>query len=134
MGGAEHSLWEMSESAYRTLVAWQRAMTLAREVYTISKTFPDDERYCLIEQLRRCAASVPSNIAEGRGRGAPRDYRRFLFQARGSLYEVDTQIELAAQLGHCSGDDVSRVQTAINRTMRPLQGLITSLNRKIGDR
>ena len=106
-------------------------MALALEVYTISKTFPSDEQYGLIQQLRKCAGSVPSNIAEGRGRGAPRDYRRFLYLARGSLYELDTQIELAAQLGYCREDDVSRIQTAIAGAMRPLQGLISSLNRKI---
>src|SRR5437870_11523187 len=123
----------MSESTYRTLVAWQRAITLAIEVYTISKTFPDDERFGLTQQIRRCAVSIPSNIAEGRRRGAPRDYRRFLHQARDSLYEIDTHIELAEHLGYCSGDDASQLQMAIAQTARPLQGFIAALDRKIGD-
>jgi len=123
----------MAESTYRTLVAWQRAMTLAVEVYTISKTFPSDERFGLTQQIRRCAVSISSNIAEGRGRGSDRDYRHFLHQARGSLYEIDTHVALAEQLGYCSVDDASRIQTAIAKTARPLQGLIASLDRKIRD-
>src|SRR5581483_9116173 len=121
----------MSESTYRTLVAWQRAIDLAVEVYTISKTFPKDERFSLTQQIRRCATSVPSNIAEGRGRGSPRDYRHFLHQARGSLYEIDTQITLAERLGYCTAGASARIQNAIVEAARPLQGLITSLDRKM---
>jgi four helix bundle protein len=121
------------ESTYRTLVVWQEAIALAVLVHTISKTFPEDERYGLIQQMRRCASSVPSNIAEGRGRGAPRDYRRFLHQARGSLYELDTQVELAEKLGYCCAADASRLKHAIGETARPLQGLISSLDRKLKD-
>jgi four helix bundle protein len=122
------------ESTYRTLIAWQEAIALAVLVHTISKTFPEDERYGLIQQMRRCSSSVPSNIAEGRGRGAPRDYRRFLHQARGSLFELDTQIELAERLGYCCASDASKLKRAIGETARPLQGLISSLDHKIGDR
>ncbi|HUJ16105.1 MAG TPA: four helix bundle protein [Thermoanaerobaculia bacterium] len=126
----------MTESTYRTLVAWQRAIDLAIQVHTISKTFPREERFSLTAQIRRCATSVPSNIAEGRGRGSARDYRHFLrhflHQARGSLYEMDTQITLARRLGYCSDADIANVQRAISETARPLQGLIAALDRKIG--
>ena len=115
-------------------MAWQRAISLAVEVYTISKTFPSDEQSGLTEQIRRSAVSVPSNIAEGRGRGSARDYRRFLHQARGSLYEIDTHIMLAKQLGYCTAADVSRIEIAIADTARPLQGLISSLDRELGDK
>src|SRR5437899_5417247 len=76
---------KMIESTYRTLVAWQRSVELAIYVYEVTKRFPAYERFCLTQQLRRAAVSVPSNIAEGRARGSRRDYRRFLLQARGSL-------------------------------------------------
>jgi len=108
-------------------------MALAVEVYTFSKTFPSDERFGLTQQIRRCAVSVPSNIAEGRGRGSARDYRHFLHQARGSLYEVDTHAALAERLGYCSGNDAARIQSAITEAARPLQGLIASLDRDLGD-
>jgi four helix bundle protein len=124
----------MGDSTYRTLVAWQQAMSLAAEIYTISKTFPSDERYGLTQQIRRCAVSVPSNIAEGRGRGSPRDYRHFLRQARGSLYEMDTHVALAERLGYCSAIEVSRLRSAIAETARPLQGLISKLDRELGYR
>ena len=106
-------------------------MMLTLEVYNFSKMFPADERYGLTQQIRRCAVSVPSNIAEGRGRGSNRDYRHFLHQARGSLYEIDTHVALAEHLGYCNADDASRLQAAIVEAVRPLQGLIASLDRKI---
>jgi four helix bundle protein len=121
----------MSESTYRTLVAWQHAMELAVEIYTFSKTFPSDERFELTQQIRRCAVSVPSNIAEGRGRGSTRDYRRFLHQARGSLYEIETQVALAERLGYCSSEEATRIQLVIGEAVRPLQGLIASVDRQI---
>ena len=121
------------ESTYRTLVAWQRAITLAVDVYTFSKTFPDDERFCLTQQIRRCAVSIPSNIAEGRGRGSDRDYRRFLHQARGSLYELETHVALAELLGYKQSVDAAEIMKGIAETVRPLNGLIAKLDRKLGD-
>ena len=108
-------------------------MALAVEVYTISKTFPEDECFGLTQQIRRCAVSIPSNIAEGRGRGSARDYRRFLHQARGSLYEIDTHVALSERLGYFSSDTAAELQIAIAKTARPLQGLIAKLDREIGD-
>ena len=108
-------------------------MDLAVEVYNFSKTFPADERFSLTQQIRRCAVSTPSNIAEGRGRGSPRDYRHFLHQARGSMYEIDTQVALSERLGYCNADDTARLQLVIAEAARPLQGLIAKLDREIGD-
>jgi len=85
---------------FRDLIAWQQAKALARQVYEVTRLFPDEERFGLVIQLRRAAVSIPSNIAEGRGRGTKKDFAHFLMQARGSLYEVETQIELANEL-HC---------------------------------
>ena len=123
----------MNESTYRTLVAWQRAMDLAVAVYNFSKTFSSDERFSLVQQIRRSAVSVPSNIAEGRGRGSDGDYRRFLHQARGSLYEIETHAALSELLGYTGPADVARIMTAIGEAIRPLNGLIAKLDRKLGD-
>jgi four helix bundle protein len=123
----------MSESTYRTLVAWQRAMTLAVEVYTFSKTFPADERFSLTQQIRRCAVSIPSNIAEGRGRGSARDYRRFLHQARGSFYEMEKHVELSERLGYGRPEAAELIMTRISEAARPLNGLIANLDRTLGD-
>ena len=86
--------------SYRELVVWQKAMDFAEHVYRVQRGFPAEERYGLCDQLRRAVVSVPSNIAEGRGRNSARDYAHFLTLARGSLNEVMTQLELATRLGY----------------------------------
>src|SRR5689334_886802 len=81
------------------LEVWKDAMRLAREIYRASAAFPDSERFGLTAQIRRAAVSVPSNIAEGAGRGRPAEYANHLRIARGSLMELDTQLWLARDLG-----------------------------------
>jgi four helix bundle protein len=117
-------------STYRTLAAWQRAVELAVSIYAVTKRFPADERFGLTQQLRRAAVSVPSNIAEGRGRGrgTRRDYRHFLLQARGSAYELETAVHIAERLGYLEDDDVGWLREATSGVIRPLNGLIKSLS------
>ena len=93
---------------FKDLIVWQRAMQFAKLVYGLVKQLPVEERYALADQLRRAAASVPSNIAEGNGRAGNKDYAHFLAIARGSLYETITQLELAKELGYVGGDSRSR--------------------------
>ena len=85
---------------YRDLSVWQRSMTLCEEVYLLLEQFPQKEQYALCDQLRRAVISVPSNIAEGNGRDSRVEYARFLSIARGSVFEVQTQLELAERLGY----------------------------------
>lgn len=82
-------------SSYRDLVVWQKAMELTKQVYMITKDFPKEEVYGLTSQIRRCAVSNPSNIAEGRGRNGDKEFVKFLQISLGSLYELQTQLELA---------------------------------------
>ena len=117
----------MIDSTYRTLVAWQRAVDLAVSIYAVTKRFPADERLGLTQQLRRAAVSVPSNIAEGRGRGSRRDYRHFLLQARGSVYELETALHIAGRLAYLPDHDAAALREATAATVRPLNGLIKSL-------
>lgn len=84
---------------FRDLIAWQKAITLAKEVYKATSLMPDSERFGLTAQMRRAAVSVPSNIAEGHGRQSLPDYIRFLKTSRGSLMELQTQLLLAQDLG-----------------------------------
>ncbi len=107
------------------LIAWQKAMSMCVEVYRFSGKFLDSERYGLQSQIRRAAVSVPSNIAEGFGRQNTSDMTRFLRMARGSLFEVRTQVLLAERLGYCTKDDSPHAM--IDETDRVLQGLIRSL-------
>ena len=83
----------------RDLLVWQRSIQLATAVYRMTHDFPRDELYGLTSQMRRCAVSVPSNIAEGQGRMSTGEFRQFLGVARGSNFELQTQLEIARRLG-----------------------------------
>ena len=95
----------MTVKRYEELVAWQKAMLLAKRVYCLQRALPKEEVYALGDQIRRVAVSVPSNIAEGFGRESDKDFRHFLSIARGSLYEVKTQLQLAESLGYLQIDE-----------------------------
>jgi four helix bundle protein len=114
--------------SYRDLLVWKKAMDIADEVFQITKQFPGDERFGLVSQLRRAVVSVPSNIAEGYGRGSRPDYLRFLRNARGSLYEVDTQLQLSLRFGYIDATTHAGLCDQINDCGRTLAGLIRSLD------
>lgn len=113
---------------FRDLIAWQRAMDLAREVYVMTKAMPAEERFGLTLQMRRAAVSVPSNIAEGYARQSTADYIKFLRIARGSLAELHTQYELAHTTGMLTLADT--LVSLLAEVDRILQGLIRSLVNK----
>ena len=83
---------------YKELIVWQKAMTLTEEIYRIVKFLPKEELFGLSDQMRRAAVSIPSNIAEGHGRDTNGDFHRFLLIARGSLMELETQLEICKRL------------------------------------
>lgn len=114
---------------YRDLQAWQKAFAFGLGVYEVTKTFPMEERFGLVSQLRRAAVSVSSNIAEGYGRGTTQDYIRFLRMARGSLYEIDTQLNFALDLGYISGATYEQLRGQLKESGRLLGGLIRSVER-----
>jgi four helix bundle protein len=87
-------------SSYQDLIIWKKGITLVESVYAISKSFPEEEKFGLTSQMRRCAVSIPSNIAEGWGRGTNAQYRNFLNIARGSLLELETQTLIGERLGY----------------------------------
>ena len=105
-------------------------------VYRKSKDFPLDERYALTDQLRRAVVSIPSNIAEGSGRASNKDYAHFLSIARGSLYEVITQLEIAQSLGYidefdsCNelAQEVGRMLTSLMKKYDSIRSTTTTLN------
>jgi four helix bundle protein len=84
--------------SFRELTVWQKSMQLASGIYRLTQGFPREERYGLVSQLRRAAVSIPSNIAEGHGRSGLGEYRHFLWIARGSNFELQTQLEIARDL------------------------------------
>ena len=86
--------------SYKDLVVWQKSMLLVKEVYVLLRFLPNEEKYALADQMRRAVVSIPSNIAEGYGRNSTNDYVRFLNIARGSIYELDTQLNVCVMLGY----------------------------------
>jgi four helix bundle protein len=117
---------EMSERPHKKLVVWQQAMELVKDVHRITNEFPRDEQFILTSQMRRSAISVPSNIAEGSARSSDREKTNFLNIARGSLSELDTQMELCRSLGYLKSADKTDVQERIDRVSALLRGLIQS--------
>lgn len=112
---------------YRDLKVWQRSMQVVTEVYRFTKSFPSDEQYGLTNQIRRSAISVPSNMAEGYGRGTTGDYVRFLRISVGSLYELQTQWQIAQNLGYITKRDFVSIYDETRNIERMLSALIGKL-------
>src|SRR5208282_434904 len=109
---------------YRDLIAWQKAKALALNVYRCTHRFPRDEIYGLTSQMRRAAVSVPSNIAEGKGRYSHKDFVHFLYQARGSLLELETQLSIARVLEYIEQPVFESFESQTEELGRILNGLI----------
>ena len=112
---------------YCDLIVWQKAMELVTETYNHTKSFPEEERYGLTSQLRRSSVSLPSNMAEGYGRNSTQDYIRFLRIANGSLFEMQTQLEIAFNLGFLKEESFS----VLFDLSREIERMLSSLIRKI---
>lgn len=89
---------EQSEIGFKSLLVWQQGMTLAKDCYLLTRNFPKEEMFALTMQIRRAAASIPANIAEGSGRGTPKDFANFLRIAMGSLRELETHLLLSQSI------------------------------------
>jgi four helix bundle protein len=106
---------------HEQLDAWKVSMLLVKEVYELTRRFPPDERFGLTQQMRRAAVSIPSNLAEGSGRSHSREYLQFISIARGSLAELETQLQLSIMLGYAPAENAA-MQLA-DRTGKLLTGL-----------
>lgn len=109
---------------YSNLEVWTEARILVRNVYDLTKTFPKVEMFGLTNQIRRCAVSVPSNIAEGSGRRSSKDTLQFLYISRGSLYELETQIYLSLDQNYISEIQFEEVSKQILRCKKLINGFI----------
>lgn len=117
--------------SYTDLDVWKKSRELVKEIYVLTKTFPKDEMYGLCSQIKRSAISVPSNIAEGHGRNHTKDTLQFLFIARGSLYELETQLLLGFDLEFITKLDFDRNLESITLCKQMLNGLIRYYNKLI---
>ena len=117
-------------SSYRQLIVWQKSVALATHIYSLTRNFPQEERYGLLSQMRRAAVSIPSNIAEGRSRNSRKDFIQFLHIALGSVAELETQLEIAMQILYVKKVDYNEVMAHTMALKRMLFKMLSSLKAK----
>lgn len=117
----------MPSRSYQDLVAWQKSMALVTDIYHHTQNFPPHEMYGLISQIRRAAVSIPSNVAEGQGRLSIGEFKQFLGYAKGSTFEVETQLLIARNLGYLDQHSASHLVEDVREVGRILSGLLSSL-------
>jgi len=116
-------------NSYRELTVWARSLELVGEVYRLTGSFPADERFGIVSQLRRAAVSIPANIAEGYGRATRGEYLNHLSVARGSVNEVEALLHVSAHLGMTTPDSLATALGFANELQRMLARLRSSLQR-----
>lgn len=118
----------MTVKCFRDLTVWQKSMDLVCSLYEITKLLPPDESFSLTNQMRRCAVSIPSNIAEGSGRQTKKDFINFLCIARGSNFELQTQLEICVKIKYLTKADIRDTYNLTTEVSKMLSGLIKSLS------
>ncbi|MBR4151834.1 MAG: four helix bundle protein [Selenomonadaceae bacterium] len=116
---------------HKDLIVWQKSMDLLVEVYHLVKKLPKEETYALSDQMRRAVVSIPSNIAEGRGRSSEKDFLRFLFIARGSRAEIETQLLVCLRLNYLSESELETALNLSSEISSMLNSMINKLSLKL---
>ena len=119
-----------SIKSYRDLEVWQRGRYLVKDIYQTTTRFSSEEKFGLVNQMRRAAVSIPSNIAEGHARTGTREFPHFISIAMGSLAELETQIILSADLGYLKASEKQRLLQELDTLGKMLRGLHKSLNQR----
>ncbi len=120
-------------SSHTKLVVWQKSVDLVEFVYKITREFPDEEKFGLVSQMRRCAVSIPSNIAEGQGRKTNGEFGYFLRIAYGSSSELETQLLIASRLGFLTKENYDSVIVNLEDVRKMLNGLLTHVSKTSDD-
>jgi len=110
---------------YKELKVWMKAMQIVSKVYALTKGYPKDELFCLVQQSKRAVVSIPSNIAEGMGRNHRKDTIQFLHISRGSIYEIETLIHISKSLNYISEPEFKNISDDISECLIMLNGLIS---------
>jgi four helix bundle protein len=121
--------YQLPVKSYRDLIVWKKSVELVQDVYELTAVFTSNERFGLTSQMRRCAISIPSNIAEGWGRKRTGSYVQFLGIASGSLAELTTQLEIAFRLNYCSLERKNMLENKMNELSKMLFVLIQKLEK-----
>ncbi|CAD0004479.1 MULTISPECIES: four helix bundle protein [Flavobacterium] len=117
-------------SNFRSLLIWQKSMSLTTKIYSSTNNFPKEEIFGLTSQIRRCSISIPSNIAEGSGRESDKDFLRFLNISVGSLFEMQTQLEIAKNITYLNEHEFNNLY----EDSREVERMLVSFIKKLKDR
>ncbi len=120
----------MLNLSHKNLDVYKTSLLLVKEVYQFTKSFPREEQFVLVTQLRRAAVSVSSNLAEGAARKSNKEKRRFYEISRSSLVEVDTQIEISLILGYLKNESISEFKKYLESTFKMLSKMISNMEAK----
>jgi four helix bundle protein len=112
---------------HHQLTVWRRSIEAVKQVYLITSTFPSEEKFGLVSQMRRAAVSIPSNIAEGAARNTPKEFDNFLHIAQGSTAELETQIIISQELHFLEPEQADRLLSELNEISKMIIGLQRSL-------
>ena len=115
---------------HKKLEAWKKAISLTTKIYKITEKLPETEKFGLISQMRRAAVSVASNVAEGAAKNTKKEFIQFLFNAQGSLSEVDTQIIICKELGYVSDKDCESIDQEMEKESNLIAGLVKYLRKE----
>lgn len=113
---------------HKDLLVWKKSIDLVEQIYTFTKQFPKEELYGITNQMRRCAVSIPANIAEGSGRKNKAEFIQFLHIALGSASELETHLIISQRIGFLSSNSYDEIMNALNEIIKMICGLINSLN------
>lgn len=116
--------------SYKDLLVWQKSIALVKRVYHLTRSFPDEEKFGLVSQMRRAAVSIPSNIAEGQARHTPKEFVNFISHSEGSVAELETQVILAIELEFCTGTDTREITDLTTEMSKMLDSLRRRLEAK----
>ena len=117
----------MTVKNYRELIVWQKSMTAVKILYSLVKKLPREELFSLSDQMRRCAVSIPSNIAEGQQRVSGAEFSRFIAIAQGSRAELETQLLICVSIGYLTEEDVSDLMVLLEEINKMLSSLVKTL-------
>ncbi len=117
----------MTEKPHRKLNLWQKSVEFVIQIYKTLKEFPAEERFGIVSQMQRASISIPSNIAEGAARKTRKEFIQFLYTTRGSVSELDTQLEICLRLHYLTPQQYKELQDRLDEISKMLNGLISSL-------
>ncbi len=124
------SVWCLEMKDFTELEVWRKARELAKTIYKVTESFPEKERYRLTDQLCRASVSISSNIAEGIGRNTSRDKMKFMFIARGSAFEAETQLYIASDLNYLNPGELESTLQELAIVKKLINGFVNYLNTK----